>query len=112
MKRQVDASTILRRYRYSWKERYVDELLEPMADTMDGQRPTVRFRLSIVLAGLRERAHSSELTGDSAPEAVIVKVGSLTILCAWVAFVFAGASFSRFSEHFSEACRSNHVPCR
>ncbi len=103
MKRQIDISTLLRWYPSSWRERYGDELLKLMADTLDGQRPTMKFRLSIMLAGLRERAHSSGLTGDSAPDAVIVKVGSLMILCAWVAFVFAGMSFAKFTEHFSDA---------
>ncbi len=73
-----------------------------MADILDGQHPAMKFRLSIALAGLRERAHSSALAGDSASPADIVKVGSLAVLCAWTAFVFAGASFSKLSEHFSE----------
>ena len=32
-----------------------------------------------------------------------VRAGALVVLAAWVAFVIAGASFAKFSEHFDEA---------
>jgi hypothetical protein len=64
--------------------------------------PTVA-RLGLVTGGLRQRAMQSGLTGDSAPPADGVRAGALMVLAAWVAFVIAGASFAKFSEHFDEA---------
>jgi hypothetical protein len=52
------------------------------------------------------------LLGDSAPAADRAGAGSLVVLCAWTAFVVAGGSFQRLSEHFTQAvpARSQVLP--
>ena len=74
-----------------------------MEDDLGGRRPTTRFRLSIVGAGLRERGRASGLIGDSSPPAERVRAGALLVFCAWTVFVLAGAAFSKLSEHFDSA---------
>lgn len=91
---------LLRWYPAAWQARYGDEFLKLIEDTLQSGRPTARFRLSIALAGLRQRALTSGLFGDSGPPAETVRTGSIIIFCAWTAFVFAGASFSKLSQHF------------
>jgi hypothetical protein len=52
---------------------------------------------------LRERAHQSGLVGVQLSPSERARAGSLLVLCAWSAFVLAGASFSKASEHFARA---------
>jgi hypothetical protein len=92
----------LRWYPRSWRARYGDELIALLDDEYGGHLPTV-VHLGLVTGGLRQRAMQSGLTGDSAPAADGVRAGALVVLAAWVAFVIAGASFAKFSEHFDEA---------
>ncbi len=92
----------LRWYPRSWRTRYGDELAALLDDEY-GRRAPARIRLSIVSGGLRERARQSGLTGDAVPAADGVRTGALVVLAAWTAFVVAGASFAKFSEHFDEA---------
>jgi hypothetical protein len=46
---------LLRWYPRAWRERYRDEFLALVEDTLDGRRPGWRLRLGVVRAGLRER---------------------------------------------------------
>jgi hypothetical protein len=92
----------LRWYPPSWRARYGDELIALLDDEF-GSRLPARVRLGLVTGGLRQRASRSGLTGDSAPAADGVRAGALVVLTAWAAFVIAGASFAKFSEHFDEA---------
>jgi hypothetical protein len=46
---------LLRWYPRAWRERYGDEFLAMVEDTLDGRRPGWRLHLSVALAGLRER---------------------------------------------------------
>ena len=101
--RWADPSSLLRCYPWEWRERYGDEFAALMEDSLHGAPPTLRFRLSIVWAGLRERGHHSGLLGDGSAPGDRVRVGSLLVLCAWVVFVVAGASFSKLSEQFDSA---------
>jgi hypothetical protein len=48
---------MLRWYPRAWRERYGDELLALLQDTVDEGRPTWRLRLSVAWGGLRERGH-------------------------------------------------------
>ena len=103
----------LRWYPRSWRARYGDELTALLDDEY-GRSAPARIRLSLVSAGLRQRAMQSGLAGDGVPAADGVRTGALVILGAWVAFVVAGASFAKFSEHFDEALPrslgAHHVP--
>ncbi len=103
----------LRWYPRSWRDRYGDELSALLDDDYDRSTP-VRIRLSLVSGGIRQRARQSGLTGDAVPAADGVRAGALVVLTAWTAFVIAGASFAKFSEHFDEALPrsvgTHHVP--
>lgn len=92
----------LRWYPPSWRARYGDELIALLEDEYGGNLP-ILVRLGLVTGGLRQRARESGLTGDSAPAAERLRAGALVVLTAWVAFVIAGASFAKFSEHFDQA---------
>jgi len=92
----------LRWYPLSWRARYGDELIALLDDEYGDHLPAL-VHLGLVTAGLRQRARQSGLTGDSAPAADGVRAGALLVLAAWAAFVIAGASFAKFSEHFDEA---------
>jgi hypothetical protein len=96
----------LRWYPQSWRARYADELVA-LLDEEYGDTPPVKVRLSLITGGLRQRARQSGLSGDSAPAADGVRAGALVVLAAWTAFVIAGASFAKFSEHFDEALPHN-----
>jgi hypothetical protein len=52
---------LVRWYPRAWRERYGDEFLAMVQDSLDGRRPTVRLRLSVARAGLRERGHQVRL---------------------------------------------------
>jgi hypothetical protein len=101
--RRADTSSLLRWYPREWRERYGDEFAALMEDSLNGARPTLRFRLSIVGAGLRERGHQGGLLGEGSAAGDRVRAGSLLVLCAWAVFVVAGASFSKLSEQFDSA---------
>jgi hypothetical protein len=92
----------LRWYPVSWRARYGDELAILLDDEYGGHLPTL-VRLSLVTCGLRQRARQSGLTGDLASAADRVRTGALVVLAAWSAFVIAGASLAKFSEHFDES---------
>ncbi|MGO8863845.1 MAG: hypothetical protein ACLQRH_24225 [Acidimicrobiales bacterium] len=98
--RVIDAR--LRWYPRPWRARYGDELLTLLDDEYGGHPPAL-VRLSLVTGGLQQRARYSGLTGAAAPAADGVRAGVLVVLAAWTAFVIAGASFAKFSEHFDEA---------
>ena len=92
----------LRWYPRSWRARYGDELVTLLHDEY-GERLPTPVHLGLVTGGLRQRARQSGLTGDSTPATDGVRAGALVVLAAWTAFVIAGASFAKFSEHFDEA---------
>lgn len=50
-----DAAKLLRWYPQAWQERYGEEFLALIEDSLDGRRPGWRLRLSVAWAGLRER---------------------------------------------------------
>jgi len=87
-------------YPPGWRERYGDEFDALMEDTLGDRPPTRRFRLTIALAGLRERGSEMGVMGDSIPPVDRARAGSLLVLCAWAVFVVAGSSFAKLSEGF------------
>jgi hypothetical protein len=101
-KAQAENDPLLRWYPPSWRARYGEELKTLLEDEYGGHLPML-VRLSLVSSGLRQRARQSGLTGDAAPASERAKAGALLVLAAWSAFVIAGASFAKFSEHFDEA---------
>lgn len=104
MTRRVrDVSNVLRWYPPAWRTRYGDELVDLISDTVEGRRLSLTMRLSLAWAGLRERGHESGLVGDQESPTGQARAGSLLVLCSWTAFVLAGASFSKLSEHFAQS---------
>jgi len=61
-----DAARLLRWYPRGWRERYGEEFLAMVEDSLDGRRPSWRLRASVAWAGLRERAHRARLSGQKA----------------------------------------------
>ncbi len=96
----------LRWYPRSWRVRYGDELASMLDDEYGDHLPTATY-LGLITGGLRQRARHSGLAGDSVPAPDRVRVGALVVLAAWVAFVVAGSSFAKLSEHFDEALPHN-----
>jgi hypothetical protein len=64
-------SRLLRWYPRTWRERYGDEFMATVEDTLDGGTPTWRLRLSVAWAGLRERGHQ------------VIRRGSKGTTAAW-----------------------------
>jgi hypothetical protein len=52
-------ANLLRWYPRAWRERYGQELLALIQDTLDEGRPTWRLRLGVIGGGLRERVHQA-----------------------------------------------------
>jgi hypothetical protein len=97
-----DPRSVLRWYPAAWRERYGDELVAMVEDDLEGRRPPLRMRASLLAAGLRERAHSTGLTGDGASDpARRLRAGSLVVLAAFALFAVAGAGYAKLSEHFT-----------
>ena len=93
----------LRWYPAAWRARYGDDLGALLDDEHgDGPLPML-VRWSLLTGGLHERMHASGLFGSAAPPAERVRAGALAVLGGWAAFVVAGASFAKFSEHFDQA---------
>jgi hypothetical protein len=57
---------LLRWYPRAWRERYGEELLALIQDTLDEGRPTWRLRLGVIGGGLRERVHQAVRAGTAA----------------------------------------------
>jgi len=102
-RRPPDGSALLRWYPASWRHRYGDELVALMADTLNGEDPSPKLRISIAWAGLRERVREAGLLGTTKPAAERIFAGAIAVLCAWMAFLLAGGRFAKYSEHFEQA---------
>jgi hypothetical protein len=84
-------ANLLRWYPRAWRERYGEELLALIQDTLDEGRPTWRLRLSVVAGGLRERGHQAGRAGRAAVKhwvgtgsrPLIVTTGLLVISIPW-----------------------------
>ena len=94
---------LLRWYPAAWRERYGDELIAMIEDESEERRRTWWANVSLAWHGLREHAYEAGLLGDDLPADQRIRAGSLLILCSWVAFMLAGASYSKASEHFAQA---------
>jgi len=99
---------LLRWYPEVWRSRYGEELEALLEDELAGRPPSRRLRLSLALAGLRERAHAAALVGGEAPPTERARAGVLVVLGAWSAFILAGASYEKLAEHFAGALPAAH----
>ncbi len=73
-------ASLLRWYPRAWRERYGEELLALIQDTLEDGRPTWRLRLGVAWGGLRERGHQ-------AGRVVRASVKWRTVLDRWSLFV-------------------------
>ena len=62
----MKAARLLRWYPRAWRERYGEELLALIQDTLDEGRPSWRLRLGVISGGLRERVHQAVRAGTAA----------------------------------------------
>jgi len=82
---------LLRWYPRAWRERYGEELLALIQDTLDEGQPTWRLRLGVAWGGLRERGHQAghasktavKRTADSWARPLILVVGLAVVSIAW-----------------------------
>jgi hypothetical protein len=94
---------MLRWYPPAWRDRYGAELEALLEDELAGDPPGVRLQASLALAGLRQRARSSGLTGDGGDAEQRLRTGGLTVLAGWAGLLLGGAAFAKASEHYSFA---------
>jgi hypothetical protein len=73
---------LLRWYPRAWRERYGEELLVLIQDTLDEGRPTWRLWLGVVRGGLRERAHQARHPSKATVKRLDVTARWLTMLVA------------------------------
>ncbi len=59
-------ASLLRWYPRAWRERYGEELLALIQDTMEEGRPAWRLRLGVIWGGLGERGHQARRAGAAA----------------------------------------------
>jgi hypothetical protein len=79
---------LLRWYPRAWRERYGEEFLALIQDSLDGRRPTWRLRLGVAWAGLCERCYHAARAVKSAAERPAVKRWRQTVV---VGFLVAAA---------------------
>ena len=93
---------LLRWYPRAWRERYGEEFLALVEDTLAGDRPGWRLRLAVAWSGLRERGHAARLAGGRAlprlARGVAGDPGSVAIVAGYLAAILPhelGASPAR-----------------
>jgi hypothetical protein len=80
---------LLRWYPREWRERYGEELLALIQDTLDEGQPTWRLRLGAIRGGLRERGHQAVRAGAAAVKRLAgVADPWWTMLAAGVIFAY------------------------
>ncbi len=104
-----DLHRLLRWYPPAWRDRYGEELVVYMEDRFGPGKAPLAARLSLVAGGIRERSRRSGLTGDGVPSPDRVRAGTLMVLGSWTAFVIAGSSFAKLSEHFDSSLPDGSV---
>ena len=92
----MKAARLLRWYPRAWRERYGEELLALIQDTLDEGQPTWRLRLGVVRGGLRERAHQAR----QAVGAVIKRPSGLDL---WAKMLAAGTIVAILPQNLSES---------
>jgi hypothetical protein len=74
-----------------------------LEDRLDDAPLTRRFRLSVALAGVRQRCYGSGAVGTRAVPSTQRRTGSLIVLVAWAIMVIGGAALVKTAEHFPAA---------
>jgi hypothetical protein len=90
-------ANLLRWYPRAWRERYGQELLALIQDTLDEGRPTWRLRLGVIGGGLRERVHQA---GRAAKAAAVKRLTSANL--GGTMFV-AGSIIALLPENLSQS---------
>jgi hypothetical protein len=103
MRRDRDLRSLLRWYPSSWRARYEDEFLAFLEDRLADSALTTRFRMSVALAGVRERCFRSGIVGSRSSISTQRRTGSLMVLVAWSIMMIGGASLAKTAEHYSSA---------
>jgi hypothetical protein len=103
MKHCYDVRRLLQWYPPSWRARYEDEFLVFLEDRLEDSPLTLRFRMSVAVAGLRERSYGSGMVGTRSSPSTQRRTGSLMVLVAWSIMMIGGASLVKTAEHFSAA---------
>jgi hypothetical protein len=85
---------LLRWYPRAWRERYGEELLALIQDTVDEGRPTWRLRVGVIWGGLRERGHQA----GRAAKAAAAKRGAM--VSRWLVILVAGLIFTNLPQQF------------
>jgi hypothetical protein len=83
-------------YPRAWRERYGDELLALIQDTLDEGRPRWRLRLGVISGGLRERVHQA----GQAVGAAIKRPSGLDL---WAKMLAAGTIVAILPQNLSES---------
>ena len=86
---------LLRWYPRTWRERYGEELLALIQDTLDEGRPTWRLRLGVIWGGLRERGHQAGRAVRAAAK--------LAVRPGLAAMLVAGTIIALLPENLSES---------
>jgi hypothetical protein len=104
--------SMLRWYPARWRSRYGDEFTAMIEDDLKGQKPTIRYRLTLARSGLKEHLHDSGLVGESASPSDRIRAGALSVLCAFSLFAIAGIGIGKISEHWGRSVPegSRHLP--
>jgi hypothetical protein len=89
-------ANLLRWYPRAWRERYGEELLALIQDTVDEGRPTWRLRLGVIWGGLRERVHQA----GQAARAAIKRPNGLDL---WAKMLTAGSIVAILPQNLSES---------
>ena len=90
---------LLRWYPRAWRERYGDEFLAMVEDTLGGRRPGWRLHLGVIRAGLRERARRvipaalRRMKADTDPPPPVGRMGIVWVLIA-LSYLWSAQRFS------------------
>lgn len=103
MKRRHDVGRLLRWYPSSWRARYGEEFVALLEDRLADAPLTLRVRLSVAYAGVRERCYGSGMIGTRGAPSTQRRNGSLTVLVAWSILAVGGLSLEKMAEHFGAA---------
>jgi hypothetical protein len=92
----MKAARLLRWYPRAWRERYGEELLALIQDTLDEGRPTWRLRLGVIRSGLRERGHQAVRAVKAAGQ----RPSGLDL---WAKMLVAGTIVALLPENLSQS---------
>lgn len=101
--KEPSEESLLRWYPRAWRDRYGDEMLAMIGDTLGDRRPSLRLRAQLMRSGVHERLRRGALIGDDRPAGERCRAGAALVLAGWGALVVAGAVFAKTTEHWRVA---------